>query len=509
MRFYIILRSDPVLGMLPTAWNELIELLLQQTMCSIIERFAKGAHEHFSFNVFNKVYSHLLLGDVEINNPIAISTIQAQAEIHSIVGTLDEKFINLLLLELKNSAIQLGYDAEFFSIKWHVSGLCNTTISETHAWLDSNEALMGGLILDGWTKPIREQAYCGAQYIQVAPTQYNVTTLADSGSGSLREALNVVGEREIHFSVPGNIIIETRIDPEPGFLVDGSDAPAGGICIQNHPSMYGGTPIFVYKGNGGIFRHLRFRPGYPGGYNDACQGLLVGRKDQPIKNILLDHCSFSWATDACSDVDGINVTYRDCIFSEPLAAVDGYGKGSVARGGYTSYLRCLWAHIGQRSPKVAIGSSDIQIINNVFYNGRQFINLARESYPEFEIVDLIGNYFKFGPDSGEYPEVFHLGNRIGGLLLYVWDNIGPHIIAQEDIVGTGKSYVSFETEPQTIPDRNPMSAKDTYTYVLTNAGATLPKRDAVDARIVQDVINGTGQHIQSQESVGGWPDLTL
>jgi len=53
-----------------------------------------------------------------------------------------------------------------------------------------------------------------------------------------------------------------------------------------------------------------------------------------------------------------------------------------------------------------------------------------------------------------------------------------------------------------------MSAEDALVDVLANAGATLPARDAVDARIVADVRNGTGGLIDDPAEVGGWPDLT-
>ena len=49
------------------------------------------------------------------------------------------------------------------------------------------------------------------------------------------------------------------------------------------------------------------------------------------------------------------------------------------------------------------------------------------------------------------------------------------------------------------------SAAEAYRAVLERAGATLPVRDAVDARIVEQVKTGTGRIIDSQQDVGGWP----
>ena len=43
--------------------------------------------------------------------------------------------------------------------------------------------------------------------------------------------------------------------------------------------------------------------------------------------------------------------------------------------------------------------------------------------------------------------------------------------------------------------------------VLAGAGATLPRRDAVDARLVREVEQRSGRIIDSQKEVGGWPRL--
>src|SRR6185369_8080678 len=55
------------------------------------------------------------------------------------------------------------------------------------------------------------------------------------------------------------------------------------------------------------------------------------------------------------------------------------------------------------------------------------------------------------------------------------------------------------------------SAKEAYELVLANAGATLPKRDPVDARIIEQVRSGTARLgkngiITTPDDVGGWPE---
>ena len=62
------------------------------------------------------------------------------------------------------------------------------------------------------------------------------------------------------------------------------------------------------------------------------------------------------------------------------------------------------------------------------------------------------------------------------------------------------------------------AAEDAYALVLAHAGADLPVRDSLDARIVEEVRTGTATYgetyggggkgiIDSQAAVGGWPEL--
>jgi pectate lyase len=65
-----------------------------------------------------------------------------------------------------------------------------------------------------------------------------------------------------------------------------------------------------------------------------------------------------------------------------------------------------------------------------------------------------------------------------------------------------KRHQPFETGPITEED-----ASTAYQRVLDTGGASLPKRDAVDVRVVNSVRNRTGKIIKSQQEVGGWPTL--
>ena len=56
-----------------------------------------------------------------------------------------------------------------------------------------------------------------------------------------------------------------------------------------------------------------------------------------------------------------------------------------------------------------------------------------------------------------------------------------------------------------MPHPDTTSAFAALRAVLEGAGATLPRRDLVDVRIVEQVKSGKGRLINSQNDVGGWP----
>ena len=56
------------------------------------------------------------------------------------------------------------------------------------------------------------------------------------------------------------------------------------------------------------------------------------------------------------------------------------------------------------------------------------------------------------------------------------------------------------------PALETQSAQEAFELVLRNAGASLPRRDAVDARAVSDARNGTGKIFDNENEVGGWPE---
>src|SRR6185503_12898375 len=59
--------------------------------------------------------------------------------------------------------------------------------------------------------------------------------------------------------------------------------------------------------------------------------------------------------------------------------------------------------------------------------------------------------------------------------------------------------------PFPAPPVQTQSAAEAFDLVLKNAGATRPRRDSADARVISDARNGTGKIINDEKEVGGWP----
>src|SRR3954471_20238243 len=81
-----------------------------------------------------------------------------------------------------------------------------------------------------------------------------VTSLADSGPGSLREAVEAEGPRTVVFGVAGLISLETPLDiVHPFVTLAGQTAPGDGVCVKGQSVHINTHDVVV--------RYLRFRRG--------------------------------------------------------------------------------------------------------------------------------------------------------------------------------------------------------------------------------------------------------
>jgi hypothetical protein len=205
-----------------------------------------------------------------------------------------------------------------------------------------------------------------------------------------------------------------------------------------------------------------------------------------------------------------------CILAEPLResahskGAHGYGTGWDGRGGAGSYHHNLLAHCDSRAPRIEKAGPGVlvDIRNMVIYNiGGGFAYGGEKA--EFNYV---ANFVKPGP-STTYPQtLFRLSSSDSRG--YFSDNFldvsaeGSQNNARAVRIDDGlDAETLLVKKPFDVPTVATQSPQDAYDAVLAHAGAVLPARDAVDRRIVADVAAGTGGLINSQDDVGGWPEL--
>jgi pectate lyase len=341
-----------------------------------------------------------------------------------------------------------------------------------------------------------------------------VTTLADRGPGSFRASAEASGPRIITFDVAGLITLETPlVIRDPFVTIDGSTAPGDGVCVR-------GSEVVV-RTHDVIVRHMRFRPGDIGGKEvDALN--IAGDSH----HVLIDHVSASWAVDETLSASGAihDVTIQWSIIAEGLnrsvhaKGEHGYGSLVRATGGVTLHHN-LWAHNDSRNPRLGDNYGTppwptFDVRNNVIYD---YGDVAHGMVGDRLSVNFVGNYIRPGPSSRRdrapialtetaATEYFVRGNVVDGRDDMTTDNTRLFPATATATAMSNRVAVRLFTKPFAAPAVRTTSALEALRDVLAGAGATLPRRDAVDARIVREVETRTGRIIDSQKDVGGWPE---
>lgn len=349
-----------------------------------------------------------------------------------------------------------------------------------------------------------------------------VTNLNDSGPGSLRSAVEAYGPRTVVFRTGGTIrLLKPLVFGNPYITIAGQTAPGGGICLRNDAGNW--RPCVFVRTHDVILRFLRVRPGPSSSTTVGLDGIRIsGRSfDSMAYNVVIDHCSVSWGVDECFQF-GVNTrdsTAQWCMVSEGLnnsVHVEGpHSRGMNIRGENcynVSVHHNLFAHHEYRNPQVS-NEGRVDIRNNVVYGWTRKAMSSSDVVGVVMKLNVVANYFKAGAESntslGEID--LHPIAPNPGWQLYVQDNIGPN--RTSDGLPNSRSVSIKDTEwlvtsPAFLaPPVTTTSAAQAYVAVLAGAGAAKPRRDAVDARIVEDVETGSGNLIDNPAQVGGWPAL--
>ena len=360
---------------------------------------------------------------------------------------------------------------------------------------------------------------------------YHVTNPNNSGPGSLREAVTTGGSvpRTVVFDVSGTIPLTSKLRiTRPNITIAGQTAPGRGIVIRNFGTSF--------QASNTIVQHLRFRPG------DAYKGLSPLQYDFSVavsgQNVMLDHISASWSISQIITINGSNVddvTIQNSIIGEALDQTGIYhntwsadhlpggskhhamglfvkpmpgGSGTAAATAHHNLLVNNYNRNPCPGIRDPLQSLMFDFRNNVIHNAvKSGYNSGDED--NWIKMNYVGNYLIAGPDTTSGSRLFDARDTTD---MYIYQT-GNFVDSDKDNVRDGYergwsvfdgTYTQLAT-PVAMEPVTTESAEDAYDNVLAQAGAFWWYRDSVDTRLVSDVVNNTGNIIDSQDEVGGYP----
>jgi hypothetical protein len=321
-------------------------------------------------------------------------------------------------------------------------------------------------------------------------TIYHVTTLADSGAGSLRDAISV-GNRTIVFDVGGYITTTSRLSlTQPNITIAGQTAPGGGIGIAGPGISIGAQNL--------IMRYVRVR--YTSTTPDDSVTVNIN-----CANTIFDHVSASWGIDEVFSVtSSVNVTMQWCMITEGLNYT-GHSKGSLLEWPILSLHHSIYAHNIDRNPKNK-GTFDYR--NNVVYDWGMAPYIAGGGTGGQCYANCVGNYYISGASTTTDPNIMVVGGNSNYHMYFSDNRVDTNRNGVKDGVDLGIAMIDpaampvIMPTPYEFPPVATTSPEVAYTRVLANAGCSLV-RDSIDTRIIDDITNETGGIITNYTDRGG------
>ena len=314
-----------------------------------------------------------------------------------------------------------------------------------------------------------------------SPSIYHVTSLANSGSGTLRDAVSKPN-RIIVFDVSGVINITSRITFSSNLYIAGQTAPGEGITVYGDGCSFSGASNI-------ICRYLRWRMGHGGSSGKDCAGIANGT------NMIFDHCSFSWGLDETFSInpDGKgtapqNITLQNCIFGQGLMT---HSAGGLMQADYITLYRNLYVDNSTRNNKV---KGINQYANNIVYNWKNGCYIMGGDSSGSSYCTIEGNLFINGPVSSSSDA---LGGGNSDFHFYGNDNWQDKNrngkLDGSCIDGSQTGGGSYTTDKTSLgvdfPDLPLYGGNTLLDNNLRKVGASLPYRDQADCLMIEEVTS--------------------
>jgi hypothetical protein len=323
-----------------------------------------------------------------------------------------------------------------------------------------------------------------------------VTSLADSGAGSFREAVSRP-HRIVVFGVGGVIRLKSNVRCGSDLTLLGQTAPGEGIAVYGRSVSFSGASNV-------IVRYLRFREGIGG---DRGKGSVDLARSA---NMIFDHVSIEWGRWDCLRVTegSRDITIQNCIIGQGIdpqcfgALVDSVSNITLSHN--------LWIDNKSRNPKA---KGTVQYINNIVYNWGANGLVGGHSQAGHQL-DAVGNYFIKGPSSGDrFASMFtatdHVFQRDNFADLDRDGRLDGHLVSTKEFSDSGGNP-GFAAEPFMHPPIavTTESAEAAWQTAVKDAGCSL-HRDAVDQRLITELrsLGRQGSIIRSEAELGAMPEL--
>ena len=353
-------------------------------------------------------------------------------------------------------------------------------------------------------------------------TIFVVRSLADSGSASLRECVDLPVPRVCVFEVAGEIKLTRDIRiRSPYITIAGQTAPQQGITI-----LRGGIKIETHDV---VIQHLAIRPGDSPEGSPARErdGISVGAPPpNAAYNVLLDHLSVTWAID-----ENVSTAYpltRDVTVSNSLIAEGLYHsihpKGPHSKGVMVgddsqriSLFRNVIAFNEERNPYIKPGAS-CEFINNLVYGwgprgAWSVCNISNnDSSAKPVTLTFAGNWYMPGPDSYNTPPVYGKDLAPGSRIFVSdtrWGRSPYRHDASVGAISSSATSISVSSPPIISRGSQPLTSSAIPGLVFQNVGSRPRYRSPIDARILSDIKSNRGSLkdciVGCANSTGGWP----
>lgn len=333
----------------------------------------------------------------------------------------------------------------------------------------------------------------GDGFTDLAPWVDDDTPLAivsEATRDELARATSIPGPRIVVFETSGTIDLgaEDLNVRNDRCWIAGQTAPSPGVTLTR-----GG--LWLY-GNDCAVQHIRVRPGIAG-QDRGWQPDAIEIADDTENNVV-DHCTGTWGIDENINVgyDTNNSTLSNNLVAEPLNAAThskgehGYNTIIGNRAKNVSLMGNVWALGTDRNPRLKQGTETV-IVNNLIHHYSDGMWADPDT-----AHSIIGNVFE--EPQTEQPNIFGEGT------VYASDNV-QNDGADVPMIGDAISTVS--SRPLFPDELEPVATDQVKEHNLTNAGARPADRTEHDQRIVENIRTGGGGVIDSQEEVGGYPQL--